>query len=57
MVGLPASGKTTWVKKYIAENPDKNYNVLGTNVVLDKMKVSLFILKLHVVQMNRINVL
>ena len=34
MIGLPASGKTTW-----ADNPDKMYNVLGTNLIMDRMKV------------------
>lgn len=39
--GLPCSGKTTWVKKYIEEHPDKFYNVLGVESVLNKMKVKL----------------
>lgn len=39
MVGLPGSGKTTWADKYRVENPDKKYNVLGTNNIIDKMKV------------------
>ena len=39
MAGLPACGKTTWVKNHIAENPDKKFNVLGTSMVLDRMKV------------------
>jgi len=40
MVGLPASGKTTWVNKFCQENADKKYNVLGTNGLIDKMKVN-----------------
>ncbi|CAL4107107.1 unnamed protein product [Meganyctiphanes norvegica] len=40
MVGLPASGKTTWVNKFCSENADKKYNVLGTNNLIDKMKVN-----------------
>ena len=39
MVGLPASGKTHWVKEHVEANPDKNYNILGTNNIMDKMKV------------------
>ncbi|KAK3736633.1 hypothetical protein QZH41_017018 [Actinostola sp. cb2023] len=39
MAGLPACGKTTWVKNHIAENPDKKFNVLGTSMVLDRMKL------------------
>ncbi|XP_030518073.1 heterogeneous nuclear ribonucleoprotein U-like protein 1 isoform X2 [Rhodamnia argentea] len=39
MVGLPASGKTTWAEKWIKEHPEKRYVLLGTNLVLDQMKV------------------
>jgi len=39
MCGLPGCGKTTWVGKYTAEHPEKVYNVLGTNNIIDKMKV------------------
>ncbi|XP_061575879.1 heterogeneous nuclear ribonucleoprotein U-like protein 1 isoform X2 [Cololabis saira] len=39
MVGLPACGKTTWASKHAASNPDKKYNILGTNAIMDKMKV------------------
>lgn len=39
MVGLPASGKTTWVNKHVTEEKDKNYNIIGTNSVMAKMKV------------------
>uniref|UniRef100_A0A8C6SFL5 Heterogeneous nuclear ribonucleoprotein U like 1 n=1 Tax=Neogobius melanostomus TaxID=47308 RepID=A0A8C6SFL5_9GOBI len=39
MVGLPACGKTTWAMKYAQAYPEKKYNVLGTNAIMDKMKV------------------
>ncbi|XP_050722479.1 heterogeneous nuclear ribonucleoprotein U-like protein 1 isoform X2 [Eriocheir sinensis] len=40
MVGLPGAGKTTWVEKYCRENVNKKYNVLGTNALIDRMKVN-----------------
>ena len=40
MVGLPASGKTSWVNKQVLDNPEKKYNVLGTNSIMEKMKVN-----------------
>ena len=40
MVGLPAAGKKTWVESYCRENLAKKYNVLGTNSLIDKMKVN-----------------
>lgn len=40
MCGLPGAGKTTWANKYSAENPDRKFNILGTNAFLDKMKVN-----------------
>ncbi|XP_076002586.1 heterogeneous nuclear ribonucleoprotein U-like protein 1 isoform X2 [Genypterus blacodes] len=39
MVGLPACGKTTWAIKHAESNPDMKYNILGTNAIMDKMKV------------------
>ncbi|KAJ3591237.1 hypothetical protein NHX12_009183 [Muraenolepis orangiensis] len=39
MVGLPACGKTTWATKHAQAHPDKKYNILGTNAIMDKMKV------------------
>ena len=41
LIGLPGCGKTTWVNKHVAENPDKKYNVIGTSALIDKMKVRL----------------
>jgi len=40
MVGLPASGKSWWIQRYVADHPEKRYVVLGTNNVMDQMKVT-----------------
>ncbi|XP_041947217.1 heterogeneous nuclear ribonucleoprotein U-like protein 1 isoform X2 [Alosa sapidissima] len=39
MVGLPGAGKTTWAAKYALDNPEKKFNMLGTNAIMEKMKV------------------
>uniref|UniRef100_A0A3P9AK06 Uncharacterized protein n=1 Tax=Esox lucius TaxID=8010 RepID=A0A3P9AK06_ESOLU len=39
MVGLPACGKTTWASKHAQNHPEKKYNILGTNAIMEKMKV------------------
>ena len=39
MIGLPGAGKTYWAEKFAKENADKNYNILGTNNLIEKMKV------------------
>lgn len=39
MVGLPASGKSTWAENWVKNHPEKRYILLGTNLVLDQMKV------------------
>lgn len=39
MCGLPASGKTHWVKEYVKENVDKKYTLLGNTHLLEKMTV------------------
>ncbi|XP_064394573.1 heterogeneous nuclear ribonucleoprotein U-like protein 1 isoform X2 [Halichondria panicea] len=40
MVGLPASGKTTWAEKHCSKYPEKRYTILGTNLIMERMKVS-----------------
>ena len=44
MCGLPGCGKTYWATKHAQGNPEKKYTVLGTNNIIDKMKVCLFTL-------------
>ncbi|KAH9623113.1 hypothetical protein KSS87_013692 [Heliosperma pusillum] len=39
MIGLPASGKSTWAEKWVREHSEKRYVLLGTNLALDQMKV------------------
>ncbi|BBN13062.1 hypothetical protein MPTK1_6g00470 [Marchantia polymorpha subsp. ruderalis] len=39
MVGLPASGKTSWAEQWSRDHQDKRYVILGTNLALDQMKV------------------
>ena len=39
MVGLPGVGKTTWADKKAAQLPEKRYNIIGTDTLIDKMKV------------------
>lgn len=41
MVGLPASGKSTWAEKWVNEHPEKRYILLGTNIALEQMKVNI----------------
>lgn len=38
MIGLPSSGKSTWVRQQLEKHPEKHYNVLGTASVLSRMK-------------------
>ncbi|XP_036621185.1 heterogeneous nuclear ribonucleoprotein U-like protein 2 [Trichosurus vulpecula] len=38
MVGLPGSGKTQWALKHAQANPEKRYNVLGAETVLNQMR-------------------
>ncbi|XP_031549505.1 heterogeneous nuclear ribonucleoprotein U-like protein 1 [Actinia tenebrosa] len=39
MVGVPACGKTFWAKEYANENKHKKFNIIGTNAIIDRMKV------------------
>merc|ERR1712083_935017 len=38
MIGIPATGKTTWAHKFVKES-GKKFDVLGTDLVLDNMRV------------------
>jgi len=40
MIGLPGCGKSVWVDKHVAENADKQYNVISTNTMINKMTVN-----------------
>jgi len=37
--GLNGSGKTTWAKKYIEDNPTKHFYLINVESVLNKMAV------------------
>jgi len=39
LVGLPNSGKSTWVRKYVESHPAKHYNVIGMNQLLERCKL------------------
>ncbi|CBZ51182.1 putative SPRY domain-containing protein [Neospora caninum Liverpool] len=39
MVGLPGCGKTFWAEQHSRANPRKSFVVLGTNAVIDQMRV------------------
>lgn len=39
MVGIPATGKTTWAHKYV-KSTGKKFDVLSTDLVLDNMRVN-----------------
>jgi heterogeneous nuclear ribonucleoprotein U-like protein 1 len=39
MIGIPACGKTVWAEKYAKENKHKKFNIIGTNSIMDRMKV------------------
>ena len=37
LIGLPAAGKTTWAQKFCRDQKEKVYEILGPEMVLDKM--------------------
>uniref|UniRef100_A0A0B7A9V8 Uncharacterized protein n=1 Tax=Arion vulgaris TaxID=1028688 RepID=A0A0B7A9V8_9EUPU len=39
IVGLPGSGKTTWAINMQKNHPEKRYNIIGTDTLIDKMRV------------------
>ncbi len=39
LVGLPAAGKTTWAHRHREADPEKRYYVIGTNALVERMKV------------------
>ncbi|CAB63361.1 B30.2/SPRY domain-containing protein [Caenorhabditis elegans] len=39
-VGLPGVGKTTWVRRYLAEHPHEHWTLISADVVMDAMKVN-----------------
>ncbi|KAM5137911.1 heterogeneous nuclear ribonucleoprotein U-like protein 2 [Mantella aurantiaca] len=40
MVGLPGTGKSTWARKHIEENPEKHFQHLSTDVLLPQLKTA-----------------
>lgn len=39
IVGLPGTGKTTWGINMQKSHPEKRYNIIGTDTLIDKMRV------------------
>uniref|UniRef100_A0A8R1I2T7 B30.2/SPRY domain-containing protein n=1 Tax=Caenorhabditis japonica TaxID=281687 RepID=A0A8R1I2T7_CAEJA len=39
-VGLPGAGKTTWVRRYLAEHPHEHWTLISADIVMDAMKVN-----------------
>jgi len=36
LIGLPGSGKSTWIKKHISENPDKDFKVVSSDDIIEE---------------------
>ncbi|VDL95682.1 unnamed protein product [Schistocephalus solidus] len=47
MIGLPGCGKTYFAENLCKEHKEKQFNMLGTNLILDKMKVRGCMLATH----------
>lgn len=39
IIGLPGAGKTTWGINKARDNPEMRYNIIGTDTLIDKMRV------------------
>ena len=39
IIGLPGAGKTTWGMNHQKAHPEKRYNIIGSDTLIDKMKV------------------
>jgi heterogeneous nuclear ribonucleoprotein U-like protein 1 len=39
MIGLPGAGKTFWAERYKRQHPEMKINILGTNSLIERMKV------------------
>ncbi|XP_041363926.1 YLP motif-containing protein 1-like [Gigantopelta aegis] len=39
IIGLPGSGKTTWAINMQKNHPEKRYNIVGSDTLIDKMRV------------------
>ncbi|XP_071106702.1 hornerin-like [Haliotis cracherodii] len=39
IVGLPGAGKTTWGLNMYKNHPEKRYNIIGTDTLIEKMRV------------------
>ena len=40
LVGLPATGKSTWAELHMKQHPEKRYTLLSTDNILEQMKVA-----------------